>query len=105
MPGIGDYIHFRTENYQRFGTLTKNNENESNYGSAGSVINSQIANVKNKMATYNKRTSSYDLEDFLNKLFYPENTNEQDNEQFEELKQSVNQMFEEKFAGFKNRGI
>ena len=101
MPGIGDYIHFRTENYQRFGTLTKNNENESNYGSAGSVINSQIANVKNKMATYNKRTSSYDLEDFLNKLFYPENTNEQDNEQFEELKQSVNQMFEEKFAGFK----
>jgi hypothetical protein len=38
------------------------------------------------MATYNKRTSSYDLEDFLNKLFYPENTNEQDNEQFKELK-------------------
>ena len=48
MATIGDYIHFKTENYQQFGTYRSDYSNDgSSYSSAQSVYNQQKTKMLN----------------------------------------------------------
>ena len=103
MPGIGDYIHFKTENYKMFGT-TK--EGPSNFDSAIPSINARIKKMKNLAKSlhskYDGNSKIADLEKFMNSIFYPgeEGRNETEAQQFQQMRKYVEAEFAQMFDGF-----
>ena len=103
MPGIGDYIHFKTENYKMFGT-TK--EGPSNFDSAIPSINARIKKMKNLAKSlhskYDGNSKIADLEKFMNSIFYPgeEGRNETEEQQFQQMRKYVEAEFSQMFDGF-----
>jgi hypothetical protein len=76
MPGIGDYIHYHTKNYELFGTTQ---EGPSNYAQGvGSLSARASALRKQAWALHQKYDSAKlkELERFMNSIFYPGDTSQ-----------------------------
>ena len=103
MPGIGDYIHYHTKNYELFGTTQ---EGPSNYAQGvGSLSARASALRKQAWALHQKYDSAKlkELERFMNSIFYPGDTSQRstiEQQQFEQMKRYVESRFEEEFNGF-----
>ena len=103
MPGIGDYIHYHTKNYELFGTTQ---EGPSNYAQGVSSLSARASALrKQAWALHQKYDSAKlkDLERFMNSIFYPGDTSQRsviEQQQFEQMKRYVESRFEEEFNGF-----
>lgn len=103
MPGIGDYIHYHTKNYELFGTTQ---EGPSNYAQGVSSLSARASALrKQAWALHQKYDSAKlkELERFMNSIFYPGDVSGRtaiEQQQFEQMKKYVEARFEEEFNGF-----
>lgn len=102
MSKVGDYVHYYTKNYKKFGTTEKG---PSNYGEGPSVISKQIKESLDKAKNLRRRyrdDNLIELENFMNSIFYPkeDKTNTIRDKQFEQMKKYVEQEFQRQFNGF-----
>lgn len=97
MAGIGDYIHYKKENYRKYGTTIKG---PSNYGQATSIFVEQRNALKNRIpSTTSNNLQS--LENFLNGMMYGRSGEEEyDAQAIQELQNRVSQVFTEKYSNF-----
>jgi hypothetical protein len=71
MSKVGDYVHYYTKNYKKFGTTEKG---PSNYGEGPSVISKQIKESLDKAKNLRRKyrdDNLVELENFMNSIFYP----------------------------------
>lgn len=102
MSGIGDYIHYHTENYKKFGT-TENGP--SNYDEAGLSLERRRKKMHDLAKSMHLKYSNgqiEDLERFMNSIFYPPKNgrNDLEKEQFSQMKRYVESEFEKAFDDF-----
>lgn len=102
MSGVGDYIHYHTENYKKFGT-TENGP--SNYSEASLSIQRRMTKMHDlakKMHLKYGNGQIEKLEKFMNSIFYPseKGRNNLEEQQFAQMKRYVESEFEKAFDGF-----
>lgn len=97
MAGIGDYVHYKKENYRKFGTTYKG---PSNYSDAMSLFDRQRQELKSRIP--NTRSKNLQgLENFLNGMMYgSDNGSQFDAQAMQELQRRVQNAFSEKYANF-----
>ena len=103
MSKIGNYIHYHTENYKKFGTTQ---DGPSNYGEASSTLNSQIKDMKDLAKQLHKKYRNgqiIELERFMNSIFYPSEKGRSatEEQQFQQMKAYVDAEMAKMFDGFK----
>lgn len=104
MAQIGNYIHYHTENYKRFGTTQ---DGPSNYSDASGSLNKQINNMKSLAKQLHKKYRNgkmIELERFMNSIFYPQSgggRSPTEEQQFQQMRAYVDAEFEKMFNGFK----
>ena len=98
MAGIGDYIHLRNSNYQRYGTTYRG---PSNYSGASAVFAAQRSKMLNEVVTSTNMAIS-GLEEYLNGLLYGYEGNGPAyfEKAFEEYKNTIEKIFSEKYGQF-----
>ena len=102
MSKVGDYIHYYTKNYKKYGTTQ---DGPSNYNEAQSTISRQIKESLNKAKELRARyrdDNLIELENFMNSIFYPKEGKRDTigEKQFAQMKRYVEQEFEKQFNGF-----
>ena len=104
MAQIGNYIHYHTENYKRFGTTQ---DGPSDYGDASGSLNKQISDMKSLAKQLHKKYRNgkmIELERFMNSIFYPQpggGRSPTEEQQFQQMRAYVDAEFEKMFNGFK----
>lgn len=103
MAQIGNYIHYHTENYKRFGTTQ---DGPSDYGDASSSLNKQISDMKSLAKQLHKKYRNgkmIELERFMNAIFYPQpgGRSPTEEQQFQQMRAYVDAELEKMFNGFK----
>lgn len=98
MAGIGDYIHLRNSDYQRYGTTYRG---PSNYSNAFAVFSAQRSKILNKIKTSTNGAIA-GLENYLNGLLYgiEGNAAQYYEEEFSKYREVVEQIFSEKYGQF-----
>lgn len=98
LAGIGNYIHYKKQNYRNYGTTIKG---PNNYSDAISIFNQQKENIKNSIVS-TKSIQLKDFEQYLNALMYPSQYKHEkvSDEIFLRFQKQVEEIFDKKFAQF-----
>lgn len=103
MALIGDYIHYKIDNYRKYGTYRPDMSNDgSSYSSAQSIYNEQHQKILNTIKSSNTSMSNLQqLSVQLTQLIYgnPSLSNA-NNEIFQKFRDTIERIFSEKFSNF-----
>ena len=99
MAGIGDYIHFKKENYRKYGTLKPGNG--TNFSDVTSVFNQQRKMLKSRIPSTNS-SNLKGLENFLNGMMYGKDDDGKayDEVAIKELQKLVETEFQKAYSNF-----